>query len=144
MVAAGPGGMGALFSPLSPHDHALLRVAALGLPLSAQPFADLGRQAGLGAESVLSRLRALAACGCIDGLMLVPAGPGPLQAQDAIEMELLDALASGLPLVAQPWEALGALLGVSAEDVHRRVRAWQDAGELRCIAPTVQGQLLQP
>lgn len=136
--------MGASFSPLSPQDHALLRVAGRGLPLSHEPFADLGRQVGLSAESVLSRLRALSASGCIDGLMLVAADAAPLQAHDAVEMELLDALGSGLPLVARPWEALGALLGVSAEDVRQRVRAWQDAGQLRCIAPTVRGQLLQP
>ncbi|MEN9630494.1 MAG: hypothetical protein RJA10_3722 [Pseudomonadota bacterium] len=135
--------MGTPFSPLSPQDHALLHVAAQGLPLSEQPFGELGRRVGLSADSVLSRLRALAACGCIDGLMMVTAGAAPLQPADAIEMELLDALRSGLPLVARPWEALGALLGVSAGDVCRRVQAWQDSGQLRCIAPTVQGQLLQ-
>ncbi len=135
--------MGAPFSPLSPQDHALLRVAVRGLPLSEQPFTELGRQVGLSADSVLSRLRGLAACGCIDGLMMVTAGESLPQPADAIEMELLDALRSGLPLVARPWEALGALLGVSAGDVCRRVQAWQDSGQLRCIAPTVQGQLLQ-
>lgn len=128
--------MGNPFTPLSPPDQALLRLALGGLPLSEEPFAALGLQAGLSAESVLSRLRALAASGCIDGLMLVATSPGSLQARDAIEMELLDAMRSGLPLVARPWEALGALLGVSAEAVRQRVLAWQQCGQLRCIAPT--------
>ncbi len=136
--------MGASFSPLSPQDHALLRLAARGLPLTEEPFADLARQAGLSADTVLARLRALAACGCIDGLMLVRAGPTLVDGQDAIDTELQDALASGLPLVARPWEALGALLGVSADNVRQRVNAWQAAGQLRCIAPTVRGQLPQP
>jgi len=130
------------FNPLSPQDRTLLRLAVRGLPMSEQPFADLGREAGLSADSVLARLRALSASGRIDGLMLVPSGTQPPQAQDAIDMELLDALASGLPLVARPWEALGALLGVAAEDVRLRVLAWQRSGQLRCIAPTVQGRWL--
>lgn len=135
--------MDASFTPLSLQDQTLLRLACQGLPMSEQPFADLGRQAGLSAESALSRLRALAACGYIDGLRLVAAGPTPLQAHDAIEMELLEALSSGLPLVARPWEALGALLGIPAEDVRLRVLAWHQSGQLRCIAPTVQGRALQ-
>jgi DNA-binding Lrp family transcriptional regulator len=135
--------MPAVFASLAPQDQALLRLACAGLPLTEQPFADLGRLAGLSADSVLARLRALAASACIDGLKLVAAGPAPLQPQDAIEMELLDALSSGLPLVARPWEALGALLGIGAEDVRQRVQAWQQSGQLRCIAPTVQGRVLQ-
>jgi DNA-binding Lrp family transcriptional regulator len=124
-----------MFSPLSAQDQALLDLAGKGLPLSEAPFADLGRLAGMSADAVLMRLGALAAHGTIEGLKLVAAAPGRLQPQDALDMGLLDALASGLPLVARPWEALGAVLGVSSEAVRQRVLSWQRRGDLRCIAP---------
>jgi DNA-binding Lrp family transcriptional regulator len=129
--------MTATFSPLSAQDQALLDMAGDGLPLSEAPFAELGRRAGMSADAVLMRLGALAACGYIEGLKLVTTGPDALHPQDALDIGLLDALASGLPLVARPWEALGALLGVPSEAVRQRVLLWQQRGELQCIAPAL-------
>lgn len=46
---------------------------------------------------------------------------------------LVSALQSGLPLVPQPYEAVGAMLGVSAEAVRSRLAAMLDSGLVRRI-----------
>lgn len=132
--------MSAMLVSLSASDQRLLTVARQGLSLDETPFVALGRAAGLSPDAALARLRALAASGLIDGVMLVPASGAVLQARDAIEIELLDALTSGLPLVSRPYEALGALLGVPGAAVRARLAQWRDAGQLQCLAPTVHGQ----
>jgi DNA-binding Lrp family transcriptional regulator len=133
-----------LFSPMAPADQRLLQAARAGLTLDDEPFADLGRALGLSGEAVVNRLRALAGSGMIDGMHLHCASVGGLQAQDAVGQNLLDALASGLPLVQRPYEALGALLGLPADAVRTRLAAWIQSGELLRIAPTRQGLPVEP
>lgn len=127
---------------LTAADQCLLHAARAGLPLIDEPFAAWGSACGSGAEAVVSRLRALAGCGLIDGVHLLRSastpGPTPL---DEVDQALLDALASGLPLVQRPWEALGAMLGVTALTVCARLDRWLHLGQVQCIAPMRQGQL---
>ncbi|MBE7420058.1 MAG: Lrp/AsnC family transcriptional regulator [Ideonella sp.] len=49
------------------------------------------------------------------------------------DRELVTALQSGLPLVPQPYEAVGAMLGVSAQAVRERLTAMLASGLIRRI-----------
>jgi hypothetical protein len=51
-----------------------------------------------------------------------------------LDEALLAACASGLPLLRQPWEALGAMLGVPASLVQARLGDWLQSGRLLRIA----------
>lgn len=50
---------------------------------------------------------------------------------DAVDHRLIAALADGLPLVARPYAALGAPLGLSEDEVIARLRALIGAGVIR-------------
>jgi siroheme decarboxylase len=52
---------------------------------------------------------------------------------DPIDRHLIAATQSGLPLVPRPYEALGAMLGVSSEEVRRRLAAMVEEGLIRRI-----------
>ena len=52
---------------------------------------------------------------------------------DAIDRQIIQLTQSGLPLVAEPYQALAAQLGVSAEEVMRRMAAMQANGVIRRI-----------
>ena len=54
-------------------------------------------------------------------------------ALDAFDRALIAALQSGLPLVARPYEAVGAMLGVDGERVRTRLAAMLDEGLVRRI-----------
>lgn len=56
-----------------------------------------------------------------------PEGPAPAVGL-AFETRLLRAVSSGLPLVPRPYEALAAMLGVSAEQVCTTLAHWQQEG----------------
>lgn len=54
-------------------------------------------------------------------------------ALDAFDRALIAAVQSGLPLVARPYEAVGAMLGVDGERVRTRLAAMLDDGLVRRI-----------
>jgi hypothetical protein len=127
---------------LCPCGHGLRRcrlVARLqqGLPLSDQPFADIGRDCGLTEDEVLGRLHRMLARGLLRHLgplrvnggasVDAPVAPGGLGAR------LLATTESGLPLVARPYEALAAMLGVDAPAVREQLQQLLDSGQLAQI-----------
>jgi siroheme decarboxylase len=52
---------------------------------------------------------------------------------DALDRQLIAATQSGLPLVPEPYEALGAMLGVSAQEVQQRLASMLERGLIRRI-----------
>lgn len=52
---------------------------------------------------------------------------------DPLDRQLIAATQSGLPLVPEPYEALGAMVGVSAQEVQARLAAMLAAGLIRRI-----------
>lgn len=111
----------------------LLLQALLGLPLVERPFDVLGAPLGLDGEAVIDLLRQWVGQGRIAHIGLVFSDSVP-PAADPLDRPLLTACASGLPLLPQPWEALGAMLGVPASRVRARLADWQQAGWLLRIA----------
>lgn len=57
---------------------------------------------------------------------------GPLL--DAVDRQIIVATQAGLPLVAEPYEALARQLGLDTEDVLARIAAMQACGIIRRIA----------
>jgi hypothetical protein len=111
----------------------LMQQARLGLSLDDRPFDTLGAPLGLDGEAVVDLLRQWVGQGRIACIGLVFADGGP-PAADALDRALLAACASGLPLLRQPWEALGAMLGVPAGQVQARLADWRRSGRLLRIA----------
>jgi DNA-binding Lrp family transcriptional regulator len=56
------------------------------------------------------------------------------QLPDAVDRQIIVATQAGLPLVAEPYDALAEQLGLDAEDVIARVAAMQASGIIRRIA----------
>ena len=52
---------------------------------------------------------------------------------DTIDRQIIQLTQAGLPLVAEPYQAVAAELGLSAADVMQRMTAMQDAGIIRRI-----------
>jgi DNA-binding Lrp family transcriptional regulator len=52
---------------------------------------------------------------------------------DAIDRELILATQAGLPIVAEPYQAIGDAIGISAQEVIRRLAAMQERGVIRRI-----------
>ena len=57
---------------------------------------------------------------------------------DPLELELLDLLQDEFPLVSSPWEAIGARIGLSGNEVLSRVRDLHSRGILRSISPILE------
>jgi DNA-binding Lrp family transcriptional regulator len=137
----------ALPARLAQQDEALLQhLWHNGLPLCDEPFAELGRGLGLGGDTVIERLRLLLGRGVIVCICPIFASAPPSHAHaadDALDGALRAALVSGLPLVKQPYEAMGAMLGCSAERVRQQLADWRDSGRMLRIAalPPPQPQL---
>lgn len=53
---------------------------------------------------------------------------------DAIDRQIIQATQAGLPLLAEPYEAVAELLGLTAEEVMRRIDKMQQNGVIRRIA----------
>ena len=53
---------------------------------------------------------------------------------DAIDRQIIQATQAGLPLVAEPYQAVADQLGLSADDVMQRMRSMQENGVIRRIA----------
>lgn len=67
----------------------------------------------------------------------MPHAPSPHQTSavplDPIDLALIQATQSGLPLVSAPWQTLGAALGIGEAEVLARFAAMQARGVLRRI-----------
>ena len=111
----------------------LQRQVLVGLPLVDWPFDALGATLGLDGEAVIDLLQQWVGQGRIARIGLVFSDAGPPRA-DALDEALVAACASGLPLLRQPWEAIGAMLGVPACRVQTRLGDWMQSGRLRRIA----------
>ena len=143
---------------LAPLDLALLARASSGLDLCAEPYAALGAELGLGGDAVIERLRRLMAHGVIGGLGPCWAAENAVEAMaDTLSSAAANASANtaesaatalaqlraatccGLPLVARPYEALGAMLGWTAQRVCDEFAAALRAGQLLRLAPWPPG-----
>ena len=56
-----------------------------------------------------------------------------MTAPNVSDRALIKALQGGLPLVSDPWAAIAEDLGISADDVLRRVQAMQESGKIRRV-----------
>jgi DNA-binding Lrp family transcriptional regulator len=107
-----------------------------GLPLSDRPFAEIGRDCGLTEDEVLGRLQRMLAHGVLGHLgplRVDGEAPMPPAAPDGLAARLLASTESGLPLVARPYEALAAMLGVQAPAVREQLQRLIDGGQLAQI-----------
>ena len=52
---------------------------------------------------------------------------------DAIDRQIIQATQAGLPLVAEPYQAVAEQLGISAEEVMQRMTVMQNSGVIRRI-----------
>lgn len=52
---------------------------------------------------------------------------------EAIDRRIIAATQAGLPLVSRPYEAVGAVLGISSDEVQKRLQAMLDEGVIRRI-----------
>ncbi len=129
-----------------PTDRRLINRLLDTLPLSERPFADIGRELGLSEDAVLDRLHRLLAQGVLGHFgPLFAAAPGTdrpafaaLQVPAAeFECDLVTATASGLPLLARPYEAVGAMLGASGTQVRAQLAAMLRQGRLLRIGVVV-------
>ena len=119
--------------PAVARQRLLLQRLQLGLTLDDQPFDTAGAALSLEGDAVLDLLRQWVGQGRIACIGLVFANPPPPAADD-LDDALLAACASGLPLLRQPWEALGAMLGMPAGQVQARLGDWLQSGRLLRIA----------
>ena len=65
--------------------------------------------------------------------LLSGATVGGVMQLDAIDRQIIKATQAGLPLLAEPYQALADLLGVSTEDVMQRMNKMQENGVIRRI-----------
>lgn len=111
----------------------LLQRVQQGLPLDGRPFDTLGAPLGLDGDTVIDQLRQWVGQGRIACIGLVWSAGAPVPA-DPMDAALFAACASGLPLLRQPYEALGAMLGLPARQVQQRLGDWLRDGRLLRIA----------
>jgi len=121
-------------APAAPQHSLLLQRALAGLTLDDEPFARLGMPLGLRGEAVIDLLQQHVARGLLLRIGLVFADLTSAPVTDDFGLALIDASASGLPLLHQPYEALGAMLGVPARQVQARLADWLAEGRLLRIA----------
>ena len=121
-----------LASHLGPREQQLMQALLQGLPLVDQPFAAVGAALGLPEDEVLDLLHRWLAQGGLRFLGPVFA-PGH-EPGSPFERRLADAAASGLPLVPQPFEALGAVLDASGDEVRAALQRMLYDGRVLRIA----------
>jgi len=63
-----------------------------------------------------------------------PSEPRPAGALDALDRAIVLATQGGLPLVPDPWGAVGRSLGLSGDEVRTRMARMQEAGIIRRVA----------
>lgn len=57
---------------------------------------------------------------------------------DQEDLVILNALQNNIPLVHDPWEEIGRSIGLSGEEVLRRVKQLSNTGVIRSISPTFE------
>lgn len=149
-------------APLPPRgpdaiDRRLIERLLGPLPLCERPFAVVGSELGLAEDEVIDRLRHLLAQGVVAHFgPLFASGtvgaddPRPDDSQPAFaslqvpaaefDRDLVTATFSGLPLLARPFEALGAMLGASGAAVRARLAAMLEDGTIRRIGVVLRHQ----
>lgn len=128
-------------------DAVLIEQLHAGFSLGDRPFAEAGLRVGLPEDEVIERLRALVASGVLAHFGPVyerararaRAAPVRRSAAQMLDGQLIAATRSGLPLVPQPYEALGAMLGVSSDEVQERLAALLARGAIRRIGVVIAG-----
>jgi len=104
-----------------------------GFPVADHPFALVGESLGVPEDEVLDRLGRLLSHG-----MLARLGPiyriASADRLDPVDRHLVAVTGSGLPLVPQPYEAVGALVGISSAEVQERLRTMLARGLVLRIA----------
>lgn len=125
-------------------DCRLLRALQGGLSLSDRPFAELGQRCGLSEDKVLERLHELLGRGEITHLGPLAAAGVLTGTVDALDTGLLEAIASGLPLLPRPYEAVAAMLGVSESEVRTHLQGLLDAGRLQPMGAVLRGAQAAP
>ena len=120
-------------------DRRLVERLMLSLPLTERPFAALGAELSLGEDAVIDRLHRLLAHGVLVhfGPLFADAGDdcGPAFAALRVpaaefRCDLMAATRSGLPLLARPYEAVGAMVGASGDAVRAALAAMLAEGSL--------------
>ena len=129
MRANGPG----LRAPLDATDARLVEHVRAGFPVADDPFALVGASLGLPQDEVIERLGRLLSHGVLARL-----GPlyrsGNTDRLDPVDRHLVAVTEGGLPLVPQPYEAVGALVGISSAEVQQRLRGMLARGLVLRIA----------
>lgn len=126
-------------------DAVLLAQLHEGFALGDRPFAEAGLRVGLPEDEVIERLGKLLASGVLARFgpvyarERIRAGTGRRDSTQMLEAQLIAATRSGLPLVPQPYEALGATLGVSSGEVQARLAALLVRGAIRRIGAVTPG-----
>src|SRR5690606_7717447 len=101
-------------------DRNLLDVLREGLPLTRRPFEAIGRACGASEDEVLEYLRRGHADGTLSDAAPLPptlADASPLPAPDDFDQRLLAVIASGLPLLPTPYDAIAASLEATEAEV---------------------------
>jgi DNA-binding Lrp family transcriptional regulator len=111
-------------------DQRLVAQLQRSLPLSERPFAEVGAVLGLTEDAVIERLHRLLATGVLRHFGPLysdtpdPAEPAfaALQVPQAdLWRDVITATRSGLPLLPRPYEAVGAMVGASGEQVRAQL-----------------------
>lgn len=127
-----PGGPGLRAATLDATDARLVARLHRDFPLDDRPFARLGEALQLAEEEVIERLHRLLATGALARLgpqyLAGPECTARMEQLDPEDEQLVACTRSGLPLVPEPYEAVGALLGISAAEVRERLAAMIASG----------------
>ena len=129
-------------------DQRLIGAMALSLPLVERPFDALGARLGLSEEAVIDHLHRLLAQGVLSHfgpLFSADAGNGgpafaALQVPAAeFARDLVAATRSGLPLLARPYEAVGAMVGATGAQVRTALAQMLQQGLVLRIGVVLRG-----
>ena len=63
-------------------------------------------------------------------------------ATDTLDLRILDALQQDIPLVARPWEAIAARLGIPEPLLLKRLRHLYEKSVIRGISPIIESRAL--
>ena len=122
---------------LSAADQRLLQCLAPGLPLVDRPYEALAPRCAMDEDAIVARIQALLAAGVFT--VLAPSsGDAAVPAPSGLAARLLGVMRGGVPMVKRPYEALGAMLGVSGTAVCEALREMSADGVIGPIVPTLR------